>query len=124
MAHIIQYENQKSFLLELRSNSWICFEFKNHRIIPTHYTMQSYCTGDSAPINFIMEILNDKSEWEEIDRQNGAPFGNEKLKTLTFFIDENHHKKTNFMRLTQTGKNSSGFHRLVFNSIEFYGYLI
>lgn len=41
----------------------------------------------------------------------------------TFSIDENNQKETKYIRLTQTGTNSSGYNYLVFQSIEFYGYL-
>ena len=35
----IQYENQKIFCSQHSTNSWICFEFTNYQIIPTHYTI-------------------------------------------------------------------------------------
>ena len=123
MAHIIQYENPKSFLLDLRSNSWICFEFKNHRIIPTHYTIRSRNGGCYAPINYKIEVSNDNSTWYEIDKQNGGTFKDGQPATFTIPVDKNKQKVAKYIRLTQTGKNSSGSDYLNFESIEFYGYL-
>ena len=105
------------------SNSWICFKFKNHQIIPTHYTIRSRYDGYCAPINYKIEVSNDNSTWYEIDKQNGCPFTNGQQATFTIPIDKNKQKVAKYIRLTQTGKNSTGHDHLCFESIEFYGYL-
>ena len=119
----IQYENQKFFATGHYPNSWICFEFKNHQIIPTHYTIRSYNDGCYAPINYKIEVSNDNSTWYEIDKQNGGPFTDGQQATFTIPIDKNKQKEAKYIRLTQTGKNSNGCDYLCFESIEFYGYL-
>lgn len=119
----IQYENQKYFETQNSPNSWICFEFKNHQIIPTHYTIRSGNSGYGAPINYKIEVSNDNSTWYEIHKQNGGPFTNGQQATFTIPIDKNKQKEAKYIRLTQTGKDSHGHDYLIFESIEFYGYL-
>ena len=119
----IQYENETYFATQNSPNSWICFEFKNHQIIPTHYTIRSRYEGYWAPIYYKIEVSNDNSTWYEIDKQNGGPFTNGQPATFTIPIDKNKQKEAKYIRLTQTGENSHGNDDLIFESIEFYGYL-
>ena len=119
----IQYENQKYFCTQNSPNSWICFEFKNYQIIPTHYTIRSRNGGYYAPINYKIEVSNDNSTWYEIDKQNGGPFTNGQQATFTIPIDKNKQKVAKYIRLTQTVKDSNGSDYLCFESIEFYVYL-
>ena len=102
-------------------NSWICYEFTNHQIIPTHYSILSHKSGTHAPINYKIEISNDNLTWYEIDAQNGGPFTKGQAAAFTFCI--NKPKEAKYIRLIQTGENSNGYDYLIFESIEFYGFL-
>ena len=74
----IRYEKQKFFCTQNYANSWICFEFKSHRIIPTHYTIRTCNNGWFAPVHYKIEVSNDNSTWFEIDKQNGGTFKDNK----------------------------------------------
>lgn len=122
----IRYDKQDKtvyFASQNLNNSWICFEFQNHRITPTHYTIKSIYTGDHAPVKYKVEILNENSDWEEIDLRDGNTFVNGTPAILTFPINKDKQKETNSIRLTQIGPNSHGMDFLAFDSIEFYGIL-
>lgn len=55
----IDYENtSKWFCTRNEQNSWICFEFINHHIIPTHYSIKSHNNGgkgDLHPKSWVIE---------------------------------------------------------------------
>jgi hypothetical protein len=51
-------------------NHWICYEFRRHIIIPTHYSIRSFLDG--APYcpnlkSWILEVSIDGEHWEELD---------------------------------------------------------
>lgn len=119
----IQYDNQTLFHIKSEPNSWVCYELKNHQIVLTYYAIRSCRFGTHAPINFKIEIYNDQTNWEEIDIRNRVPFKVGNHETLTFYVHESQHKEAKFIRLIQTGSNSTGYNQIVLESIEFYGYL-
>lgn len=77
----------------------------------------------SAPLKYKVEILNEKSVWEEIDYHDGNTFVDGTPAILTFPISIDKQKETNSIRLTQMGPNSHGKDFLAIDSIEFYGTL-
>ena len=83
----IQYENQLFFMTKNAPNSGICFELKNHQIIPTHCTIRS--SAFHVPINYKIEVSNYNSTWYEIDNEN-YDFRNREHFTLS--IDKNKQK--------------------------------
>lgn len=122
------------FYTDNQQNSWFCFEFKNHRIIPTGYTIRSYHAdkGSTHPKKWFIEVSNDSKNFEVIDEQdigdelNGSyivksfPISNEKI---------NLEKGFKFIRIRQDGVNCCGYlqhvkHILHISSIEFYGKII
>lgn len=115
------------FLTDNHLNTYICYEFKNHRIIPTHYKIRSRPDGYHSPLNFRIEISIDGFHWEvihdfhwkPIDGQNNALFQDGVQGICEFFINEGKHKECKFIRLPQTGKNSSKQDYLAFQSIEY-----
>ena len=44
-------------------NNWLCFDFKEHRIIPTDYTIKSYHVEKNyrSPKSWAIEVSNDNS---------------------------------------------------------------
>ena len=42
--NLLQYDNKENyFQTQNRPNSWICFEFKKHEVIPSGYIIRSFC---------------------------------------------------------------------------------
>ena len=91
------------FLTDNHPNTYICYEFKNHRIIPTHYTIRSRPDGYHSPLNFRIEISIDGFHWEvihdfhwkPIDGQNNALFQDGVQGICEFFINESKLKECN-----------------------------
>ena len=59
---------------DIKSNCF-CFCFKNHQVIPTHYTIRTYgFDSNSHPKSWIIEGSNDKISWVNFDIQNESPY--------------------------------------------------
>lgn len=107
-------------------SSWICFDFKDRRIIPTDYTIRSgpWTPNCGHPKNWVIEVSNDNNEWSIIDEQKDSDFLNGPRLAHTFKIEKQNIKKIRYFRLRQTGENLAGGNVLEFESIEIYGRLI
>jgi hypothetical protein len=104
-------------------NSWICFDFKEKRISLEHYTLKS--GGDSGQhlVEWEMEGSNDCTTWTTLDKRNTQELnGNYIVKTFEC-SSENRSKSFRYMRLRQTGRNSSNADYLQLCSIEFFASL-
>ncbi|KAK8842111.1 hypothetical protein M9Y10_026338 [Tritrichomonas musculus] len=136
---LLQIENANNdFYTESQPNSWICFEFKKHRISPTNYSIRSVnsWTGDHHPKTWVIEGSNDEKNWIKLDEQNNSPFlnGANHVHTFTIQNQENNEidvddvdqneKEFKYLRMRLTGPNWYNFDHLDICSIEFYGRLI
>ena len=129
---LLQYEDKGNcFQTRNSPNSWICFEFKNHQVIPSDYIIRSF-NGENCyhPKTWKFEGSTDKQNWIPLDSRTN----NDKLRGASrvhlFHISSNERKDEGFkyLRLQQTGpnwcNNNDSFHYLLMNSIEFYGKII
>ena len=120
-------DKNKYFYSENYTNSWLCFDFKEHRIIPTDYTIRSYPNGpnNNHPKNWVIECRNDDSEWEIVDEQRNCPHLNGSYLVHTFKINNQNCKKFRYIRMRNIGNNWNGNNNhLRVESFEIYGKLI
>ena len=109
------------------SNSWICFDFKEHRVIPTKYTIKSeYRCGPNNyhPKNWVIEGSEDGNSWEILDEEKDCSYLNDQSVHHTFDIKNQSSKEFRFIRMRQTGKNWHNDDYLIFDSLEIYGQYI
>jgi hypothetical protein len=106
-------------------NSWLCYDFKNMRIKPTHYSVRSRCDGgsdDRYPKNWIVEVSNDGSTWTTIDeRRNNSDLKGGNL-TRTFTVSPCDYCR--FIRIKQRGYNwysGANYYHFVISSFEIFG---
>jgi hypothetical protein len=108
-----------------RANGWLCYDFKDFRIQPTHYSirswMKSWITGVDL-VSWVIEISNDENIWKEVDlHNNDRTFLQGAVGT---FAVSKRCDPSRFVRLRQTGKTSNGTHDyLVITSFELFGHL-
>ncbi|OHT03894.1 hypothetical protein TRFO_28734 [Tritrichomonas foetus] len=109
-------------------DQWICFDFKERRIMPSYYSIKS-CDGGPGnchPMNWVIEASNDWEEWIELDRQiDNNVFVNEGSSTniiASFIIRKP--IVSRYFRLRQIGKNSGLNDYLYLAGLEIYGKLI
>lgn len=109
-------------------NSWICFEFKNHKIIPSSYTIRScyYEKNKQHPKSWIVEGSENGFDWTIVDEQRNCSALNGSNLVRNFSIKNESEKKFKFIRIHQTERNWNSFFNvncLSFCSIELYGKL-
>lgn len=124
---ILYDDETRYFLSASQKNSWICFDFKNHRIIPTNYTIRSFNASENEgahPKSWVIEGSNDNQEWEILDQQKDCSLLNGMNLVHTFPIDNQDNKNFRFIRMRQTMHNWIFSYCLCIDSIEFYGTLI
>lgn len=122
--NVIQYEDRnKEFCSKDVKNSWLCVDFKNHRIVLSDYSIRSFFgeKNEEHPKSWVVEGSNDKNDWEIIDEHNNNASLNGENLVQTFSINESKRKQFRFIRMRLTGENWSSTNCLDINAIEFYG---
>lgn len=124
----INYENtSKWFCTRNEQNSWICFEFINHQIIPTHYSIKSHNNGgkgDFDPKSWVIEGSTNSKDWINLSEEQNTEILDGRNIAHTFPIRNQSQQKIKFIRIRQTGQNSKNNYHLCFSAFEVYGQLI
>jgi hypothetical protein len=105
-------------------NNWICYDFKERRIVPTHYTIR---TNSDPPGYFhlkswLVETSADGKSWREVAREednkqlNGVNF------TATFAVAGA--EECRFIRLVNIGRNLRGNDCLQISAKQIFGSLM
>jgi hypothetical protein len=97
-------------------DQWVCWDFHESRIRPTHYTIRS-----SSVKSWVVESSLDGLNWTEIDRKTDnsdfEPHG-----MASFAVSKS--AECRFIRLTHTGKNQRGSNYLHIYAFEIFGALL
>lgn len=106
-------------------NSFVIFDFGGFRVSPDCYKIRSTYKkkGSSHMRSWALEGSNDKDEWTVIDSNDDCDLLNEKYAMHTFEIDSNDRNSYQYLRIRQTGPDWKGKNFLIFQNIEFYGYI-
>jgi hypothetical protein len=106
------------------SNSWLQFDFKDRSVSISSYSMKSRYDGEFIPRSWVIEGSNEDTGWIELDRrdnddtiQGGHAFHNFKCPSR----DDDHMFR--YIRLSQTGLNSSNYNHLLLCNFEPFGRL-
>jgi septal ring factor EnvC (AmiA/AmiB activator) len=106
-------------------NKWLCYDFKNRRVIVTNYTIRSmyngYVNGPNLK-SWLIQVSLDGEEWTEIDRRDSNADLNGKDITRTFAVLR--HEVGRFVRLVNIGRNHFNSDMLCISSFELFGSLI
>jgi hypothetical protein len=105
-------------------NNWVCYDFKEMRIVPTHYAIRSnwYGPGWHHLKSWLIETSGDWESWREVARQednkqlNGCRFA------ATFPVAGG--EECRFIRLVNIGQNHGGSDSLTISSWEIFGSLL
>lgn len=125
-TNVVNYDSNKYFMSSDLDSSWICFDFKDYRIIPTDYTILSYENpSDQHPNSWVIEGYNDTDDsWKIIDEENNCNLLNGGSKVHTFRIRKQSKQEFRMIRMRQTAKNCLDNNCLLISSFELYGTLI
>lgn len=124
--NVVSKDNDKCFLSENAPDSWICFDFKEHKVHPTQYVIMSPSSDLTNHFlrNWVIEGSNDNKTWEIIDRQRNCDYLNGSSFISTFTIDDQNFTEFRFIRLRQNGPNVYSQDFLAIKNFEIYGKLI
>lgn len=120
-------ENSNAYFITYNSQgSWIEIDFKNHKVIPSDYTLRS---SDSRanwnhPKSWVFEVSNDENDWSIIDEVNDCPYLNGFRQVHTFKIKNEQIEAFRYVRIRLTAENWHNCDYLSFETIELFGTLI
>jgi hypothetical protein len=105
-------------------NNWICYNFKERRIVPTHYTIRTFFSvpGDCHLKSWLVETSADGGNWREVAREEDNQRLNGYNFTATFGVADG--GECRFIRLVQIGRNHFGNDCLYISAWEIFGSLI
>ena len=114
------------FITKNIKNSWLMIDFKEHRIIPTHYTIRSYNSQPNCNHlkSWLIEVSKDNIEWNTIDEVNNCEYLRGPRFSHTFKIQQEQTNEIRYFRIRQPGKNWYNLNHLRLETIEIYGTLI
>jgi hypothetical protein len=109
-------------------NNWVCYDFKERRIVPTHYALRT--SSDPPPANFrgfhlrswLVEVSENGKTWREVDNKQDNEDLDGESRTRTFPVAPG--DACRFIKLVQIGRNQSGDDRLWIEAWEIFGTLI
>jgi uncharacterized coiled-coil protein SlyX len=109
--NVADLTSHSSFWSNYEPGQWICWDFHEMRVRPTHYTIRSDYIR-----SWVIESSLDGEAWTEIDRKTVNKG------YASFAVSKS--AECRFIRLTQTGQRSSREHFLVIRAFEFFGTLL
>jgi hypothetical protein len=96
---------------------WICWDFRNLRVRPTHYTIKSFKLKSWVVESSLGE------RWTEIDRKtDNEDFNAFGSRTASFAVSKS--AECRFIRLRQTGEGHGGKDHLEIRAFEVFGTLL
>jgi hypothetical protein len=110
--------------IQFTRNNWLCYDFKERRIVPTHYTIRTYdCgPGDSHLRSWVVETSTDGENWREVAREKNNDQLNGHMFVGTFALAGA--GECRFIRLVQIGRNYQGNDTLYISAWEIFGMLV
>jgi hypothetical protein len=120
---VADFEAKRPFLSDNKPNSWICYDFQERRIQPTHYTVRSRLDENYGHLrSWVLEGSADGKSWVTIDQRED----NQSLASIgaiaTFPISVS--IQLCQVRLRQLSLNSNGNYWLELSMLELYGTLL
>ena len=121
MGNVVDLTSLSEFASGNQSGQWVEVDFKDHRIRPDYYTIQSHHhgLGYAHVKSWVIEVSNDCNYWREIDKeennhQHNKPYG---LMSFPFECDEFYQR----IRVRQIGPSHQGDDILCMSAFEVFG---
>ncbi|KAK8888373.1 hypothetical protein M9Y10_039443 [Tritrichomonas musculus] len=124
--NVTLFDSDDHFISQNEQDSWICFDFKDHRVVPSAVTIKTRSGGqnDYQPRSWVIEGSCDNNSWEILDKEDDSPHLHGGDIVHTFAMNRPNSKEFQYIRMRQTGPNWNGENHLVVCSFEIYGRLI
>jgi hypothetical protein len=122
---IVNYDWNSYFYTNSSPNSWIQFDFKDRFVSLTHYALKSDGNNGYHLQEWTISGSKDGNSWTIVDDQHTQSLnGNYVTKLFECGDNSSVSEFYRYLRLTQTGKNSSGYDHLMLSNIEFFGSIV
>jgi hypothetical protein len=108
------------FLSDNVKNSWLCFDFKDMRVLLTDYSVLSSSVGVSHPKQWCLEVSTDGTRWTEVDQRNNNDLKGGGL-TATYKVSQQ--VKCRYIRMRSTGQSHDRDNILMLRRLEIFGTL-
>ncbi|KAK8875346.1 hypothetical protein M9Y10_005511 [Tritrichomonas musculus] len=121
---IIYDDQTRYFVSNDEENSWLCIDFKDHKIVPNYYSIRSIndSPNNAHPKSWVIEGSNDSINWTIIDQRNSFSYLNGNNLVHAFPIENENTFR--YVRMRITDLNWFDSYNLTIDSIEFFGILI
>jgi hypothetical protein len=119
---IVDGQSQTFFHSVDQPNQWVCLDFKNMKIEPTHYSIETSREGNNDYLllsDWLIEGSDDGATWIELDRHENDRQLSGPCQTVTFSVSQS--SEIRFFRIRQIGLNRSGSNYLSFSRLEIFG---
>jgi hypothetical protein len=105
-------------------NNWVSYDFKERRIMPTHYAIRTHERGPGWENlkSWLIETSTDGESWREVDHKEDNKQLNGPFRTGIFMIPGG--EKCRFIRLVNIGRNHRGDDIFQISAWEIFGSLI
>jgi hypothetical protein len=105
-------------------NNWICYNFKERGIVPTHYAIRTWDShpGDAHLKSWLVETSADGESWREVAREENNEQLNGRHFTATFPVAGA--EECRFIRLVNIGRNHQGNDCIMITGWEIFGSLV
>ena len=124
--NVTLFDSNDHFISQNEQNSWICFDFKDHKVVPSAVTIKTRngSQTDYQPRSWVIEGSNDNNSWEILDQEDDSPHLHGGNMVHTFTMNRPNSNEFQYIRMRLTGPNWSGDNYMVVCSFEIYGRLI
>jgi hypothetical protein len=123
--NVADLEADSYFISVNAPNQWLCYDFKDMQIKPTHYSIRSRCDR-GADFNqlksWVVETSLDGNKWQVIDKRENTTDLNAQNVVKTF--DVNSSQQCRYIRILFTDRCHGGNYHIGFSSFEIFGVLI
>ena len=120
-SHAVDLASENWFSSQSERNSWIVYDFKGWRVVPTSSSLHFGGETDRLE-NWVIEVSNDGHCWTEIDRRETNGLDDVSM-VKNFKIGNVLRDGVKFFRLRQVGPNQSGTDILKIVWLEIFGIL-
>ena len=132
--YVVDFDNNEFFHSSsfYPSKDWLQIDFKDKKIHPTHYSIQTPSNHDDGdqqcPVNWCIEVSNsgNENDWRTIDSRQNVTSISKQNQSDTFEIGTKltSNECYRYIRLRATGQTSGNCGNIAFSSLEFFGTLI
>jgi hypothetical protein len=123
LSHFLSAFRNPEETIPYTRNNWVCYDFKERRIVPTHYMIRTNdgALGHSHLKSWLIETSADGKSWLKVAREENNKQLNGKGLTGTFAIAGS--EECRFIRLVNIGRNHEGSGGLAISAWEIFGSL-